>query len=320
MHFCTTQSCPLRAVFDVCGRLVLEGRITFTAEGVRMNLPTHTMYISMFLPAGKVDQYIFKHDGPLHADVNFKQIYEKMKCATQDDILTFQLTKSCLAKNTLLLHLQRPDHIQMSWELGTLSMNCEYVEPVLIGFNNVVSMDSANFQTLVRALHMQNESMQLLCSRDPTNLFMIAKGIDATCAITVPCKSAPSEPPAVATDKEYRFMVDTIRADRLACDKRELYSTDIMVHVAQAVNCGKTVEIFLGIDMPLVLRYPVGTLGSVMFCVTPRVEEGCVTLADMVDGLITDKPLHMAAPADKQTKTSSLKKHGTKRVKQTADV
>ena len=305
MHFSTTQCNALRCVFDVCARLILEGTLVFRKEGLRMDVKSHILYVSMFLPADCIDQYIFNSPEPISCDINFKGVYEKLKFAAQDDIVTFQYTKTTTGKHTLLLHVQKGTELLMSWELGLLMLPTDDYRIDWAVFDRKITMDSSEFQLTIRAMHQQGEYMQLLCSRDPTYLFFVCCSLDANLYVTVKCEddADPDEndetkPVAEVEQMKYdpdaAITVDTIAAGNKECDKRDLYSTRVLSDIAQASNGGKEVELFLKPETPLGMKFAVGTLGHILFCLACQVEPGKITLEECVTGKASERRLALA--------------------------
>lgn len=298
MHLSTTQCNALRSVFDVCARLIIEGTLVFHKEGLRMNVKSHILYVSMYLPADAIDQYLFKAAEPIACDINFKGVYEKLKFAAQDDIVTFQYTKTTTGKHTLLLHVQKSSGLLLSWELGLLMLPSDDSFKIdWAVFDRKITMDSSEFQLTIRAMHQQGEYMQLLCSRDPTYMFFVCCSLDANLYVTVKCENEENEEEEDGQQQiadEATITVDTIVATRKECDKRDLYSTRVLSDIAQASNGGKVVELFLKPDAPLGMKFSVGTLGHILFCLACQVDPGKVTLEECVTGKASKRMLALA--------------------------
>jgi hypothetical protein len=298
MHMSTTQCSALRSVFDVCARLIIEGTLVFHKEGLRMDVKSHILYVSMYLPAEAIDQYLFNATEPISCDINFKGVYEKLKFAAQDDIVTFQYTKTTTGKHTLLLHVQKGSGLLLSWELGLLMLPSDDSFKIdWAVFDRKITMDSSEFQLTIRAMHQQGEYMQLLCSRGPTYLFFVCCSLDADLYVTVKCEEEDEEEQLNCNSVEAgeaTITVDTITASRKECDKRDLYSTRVLSDIAQASNGGKAVELFLKPETPLGMKFAVGTLGHILFCLACQVDPGKVTLEECVTGKASKRMLALA--------------------------
>ena len=352
MHFETTESAPLRSLFDVLTRLVVEGRIVFGPDGVRMSLYTvaKVIYISLFLPAHRIDKYRFKGTEPITCNVSFKQIFQKLKSGTQNDSVIFQYTDTCRGKSTLLLHLRDQNNsYAFSWELGQLTLFEEPVAVPPLTFSLMITMDSTVFQRIIRAHNHQGQLCQIAASAEPPRLYFVTRGIDATLLNVVNYTTAPpvsaaapaaepkpkkrkressseeeeaSESESESSSEEesgggsksgsksgseskketgaVRASDDIewvdITAKHEDCDKRDLFSTNQLMHISQSVNCSRTVDLFLLKEYPIALRYHVGSLGLLVVVVAPSTETSPVSLADIQQGEIANHPLLLAEP------------------------
>lgn len=303
MQFATPQTKELCAVFDVAARIVVDGSIIFKADGMHMNMLTanKTMICQVFLPADCIDKYTFRAAEPIVCNINFKQLFEKLKNLTKDDLLVFQYTAISAQQSTLLLHLHKPSRT-LSYKLALLLAEENWEDPPHVTYQLCVTMSSAEFKQTIRALATEADSFQVLASTatKPPCVYFIAKSANNDVMAKVPFEPAqvvPAEKPDKPAAAE-KAVPTSITALFEPCDKRELFPTTVLQNVAVAAGCGPEVRIFLQKEWPLVLQYPVGTLGKIVFYISPLLESGEVTLAQVERGHLHHSSLLLAEKRD----------------------
>lgn len=268
-HVETSQSSKIRTVIETVAPILVDGVIEFTPEGMFIRGEAKTIYVDLDLKASKIE--FFRCKRPVIAPVNFSRLFLILKDIGEEDILCFQINEKspCILRvfevtptctHQFDLNLRVMDNYSFDW-------------PSLVYDTNIL-LGSVGFQRLLKKHERNADTIRLAAYNhrkiDECQWVIIASdGEDAEGRSIIPCNREPGK-----DGTKFNVGNSVIQADRKNSHRGDRYALRQLNLIAKATGLSRHVELFLGSDgMPLLVRYQVGTLGTLSFLVATRIPD-----------------------------------------------
>jgi proliferating cell nuclear antigen len=250
----TVQSAPIRTLAEGLKSILVEMSLVFDAQGVRMIAMdnTRTVLTHMRLHANKFEQYEYNHTAPeLDVGLNTDHFHRIVKTATNDDTITFSVSKS------------ESNHLVITLENGEKKRRTRYKLNLLDRDNNDIKMPDVEFSTRIT---MPSLDFQKIC-RDMT--LLSAKTVDIKNVgntLTFSCKGPWASKTDTMGDSASEMSISRKETDEIVSGT---FSLPHLVLFTKCSNLSNNLEVHMKNDWFLMIRYVIANLGDIKFCLMP---------------------------------------------------
>jgi len=269
----TVQSSTFKNLIDILKEELMDTPIEFDETGMKIVAmdTTRSVLAHVFLPADKFEHYTCKRKVMIGVNMlNFQKI---IRTITNDEILTLALN----ANDPNNLEVERNDgkgrhttqHFKLI-DLGSEKMNLNAMK-----FKTVTSMPAADFQKICRDMQSLAEFMEI---KDVDNQLIFSCSGDFCSQETVICEDrrASSSAQQAAVDEAGGGGdgdADRERRRNAHDIVQGIFEIKHLVTFAKCSNMCNTVTLMLKNEVPMLVKYDVGSLGEVKFLLAAHVED-----------------------------------------------
>jgi len=259
----TVQSSTFKNLVDILKEELMDTPIEFDETGMKIVAmdTTRSVLAHVFLPADKFEHYTCKRK--VMIGVNMLNFHKIIRTITNDEILTLALN----ANDPNNLEVERNDgkgrhttqHFKLI-DLGSEKMNLNAMK-----FKTVTSMPASDFQKICRDMQSLAEFMEI---KDVDNQLIFSCSGDFCSQETVICedrREANDDGGATAAEQERRRNAHDI--------VQGIFEIKHLVTFAKCSNMCNTVTLMLKNEVPMLVKYDVGSLGEVKFLLAAHVED-----------------------------------------------
>jgi len=265
----TSQASKLRTLFEISDPVLSEGPLVFSNEGMRFCGSNYVVLADCRIFACSPDityKYTFE-ENKVSLGVNFKDVNDALSCVTPNDIVEIRATKDGIssARPYFTVSVMSPNNYSFTTRITLLLLETETKEAPVTNFESMVSMSSNSFLKVLRFLQRKGDYVQLYtrkCKESSESSDMAKYGIYLNIRTDDDCgHSVFSERVGDASD------------DCKECLKLERYNIKCLHLLAKGTNLSGIVEIFLQKNQYLAIKYRIGTIGSVIYCISPSIDD-----------------------------------------------
>ncbi len=246
MHFKTVQANAIKCIFEVLKDILNDVNIIFDPAGIRiLSLDSARIaLVNVFLDAKNFEEYVCTKR--VIAGVNISNTYRILKSISGTDIMTMEFggDDSHSLKITVYNDLKK---MTTNHELKLLDINDEGLDVPDVQLDTVTVLSSSEFQKIAR--DMLNLSNSVTIRRHSTVFDMSCCGDFANQSTSI------DGLPDVGSQ-----------------DIRNEFSLKYINMFTKSTNMSQNLEIFMGENMPIILRYCIANLGDLKFYLAPNVD------------------------------------------------
>jgi len=273
VHLRTTTPVKFRILCETLKDILIESNIHFTKEGMFIGAFTPTIFTSAVIHANKVDSYICKSE--VMVGIDFKILFSCLKHFKQDDVLTIQITEEgyCNASSPeiAIFRTNVDTNISCKYTIKAMAIQEDSMQDITNKFDVVVCMPSSKFKDIVSSFPGHSEHLQIMakCNDQESLMYIIGKGHMTKLEYKIGFAKDPNNVKGYEEVEEYKCFQKN-------SNKRDLYAIKCLQSVTKASNLSTNVQIYLyetERGFPLIIRYKIGTLGHVIFCIAPLTEQ-----------------------------------------------
>lgn len=276
----TVQSTCFRTLWETLKEILVDVTLNFNAEGVRLNAidGSRVSLIHLKLDAFNFEDYYCPK--PVSVGVNTMAVYRLLKSLSNRDCISWQIDAD--DTNVLKLLVDNAErNYKTCYSLKLLDLDEQVLRiPDLTQKVSIVNMPSNEFQKFVRDMNGYADTVNIRMTHD-RRLVMQCEGYLAS-QTTVLGESRDGiqiqEPGTLTTHEEKNH--DEHEYDDMLPDSHVFdghFSLKYLTLFVKATNLSNTCELLLRKNYPLILRYSVASLGTIIFCLAGRCEDqACV--------------------------------------------
>ena len=252
----TVQISPFRTLMTALKDILLETNITFQADGIRIiNMDkSHTILAHLYLAAQNFEFYECKKE-KIIIGVNMFHLFKLINSIDNDDTLTIYIENSDYVDGIV-------SHLALKFENGLIkqckTQKLRLIEPEPeelnypdVKFSSIINLPSADFQKIIR---------DLSCISDKLEIKSVGNELIFKCS----GQFASAEIHRAESDGSMGFI---LKQDPSKVIQGE-FSLKNLGYFIKCTNLCSQIEIYLENDLPLVVKYEVASLGSIMLCLS----------------------------------------------------
>ena len=234
--------------------MLVEMSLVFDKDGIRMIAMdnTRTVLTHMRLHAAKFEHYEYNHTTPrLDVGLNTDHFYRVVKTVTNDDIITFSVSKS------------ESNHLTITLENGEKKRRVRYKLNLLDRDDSDMTMPDTEFPTRIT---MPSLGFQKTC-RDMS--LLSAKTVDIKNignTLTFTCKGPFASQTVTMGDSASEINITKKDSDEIVSGT---FSLPHLLLFTKCTNLSNNLEISMKNDWFLMIRYVIANLGDIKLCLMP---------------------------------------------------
>ena len=250
----TVQTAPIRTLAEGLKSMLVEMSLVFDKDGIRMIAMdnTRTVLTHMRLHAAKFEHYEYNHTTPrLDVGLNTDHFYRVVKTVTNDDIITFSVSKS------------ESNHLTITLENGEKKRRVRYKLNLLDRDDSDMTMPDTEFPTRIT---MPSLDFQKTC-RDMS--WLSAKTVDIKNignTLTFTCKGPFASQTVTMGDSASEINITKKDSDEIVSGT---FSLPHLLLFTKCTNLSNNLEISMKNDWFLMIRYVIANLGDIKLCLMP---------------------------------------------------
>ena len=251
-EFTTVQSHSIKTLFEVLKDVLTDVNIIFDETGVKIMAMdgNHVALIHLKLEADKFEQYYCKEKTMI--GVCMMSFYKLMKTVSNSDTITMFMEEN----NTDQLHISVRNSDKNSitnFSLKLLDIDEEELEIPDVDIDCIVTMNSNEFQKLCRDMTNIKDTITITSEGDK---------------ITFACEGDFAKWETIIGETSHGLMFSKQTDDYISAE----YSLKYINLFTKSTNLCNTIELYLKPNYPLIMKYNVGNLGEIRFCLAAKAE------------------------------------------------
>ena len=253
----TVQIQPIRNMITAIKDILTDATITFTKDGMKIiNFDkTHTILVNVVLHSQKFEQYVCKPD-KIIVCANTLHLFKVISTMSNDDTLSLYIDQSDYHDGIV-------SHLGLQYENGDIkqcySQKLRLIEPdpeelVVpdVEYSTVINLPSSDFQKIIRDLNGISDRIEIKSVGN--DLIFSCEGNFASSRIF---------------RSESEGNMEFIQKSDASVNIQGEYSLKSLSHFIKCTPLCSHLEMYLGNDLPLIVKYDVASLGEIKLCLAP---------------------------------------------------
>jgi proliferating cell nuclear antigen len=255
-HVRTVQGSVIKSLFDTLKEILHDVSITFSPSGIKISAMdgAKVSLVHMKLEAEAFEEYVCENTYEI--GVNVTNLFKLLRTTGSRDSIMFRYLKS--NPHVLEITIQNFEKNSMTqFNLKLIEIDSACIDINDLEFDAIISIPSNYFQRLCRDMS------------EITNFLWIEKkdGQVSFCSDYTSVTDFASQR-TILGDSEIGKVITV--EDASYSNK---FSLKYLTSFSKASGLSPVVEMFIKTSLPLVLKYSVGSIGSLKFVIAPSMEE-----------------------------------------------
>jgi proliferating cell nuclear antigen len=253
----TVQSCAFRTMIEALKDILNDVNIKFDSTGMKILAmdSTHVALVHMKLQSQKFERFYCPK--PKVCGISVMRLFKLLKTMTPNDTITFYVEKH--EPNILKIQIVTNEkNLRHTFELKLMDLCME--NDVDVGhedFSSVIRMPSADFQKLCRDMSQLAPNIEI-------------KSYSNQLIFSVENEWVSQETVINETDNRIGKGLSYIQNSNPNEVIQGVFSLKFLVLFSKCTNLCTNIELYLKNDHAMVIRYYVGNLGEIKFCLAPK--------------------------------------------------
>ena len=249
----TVQIAPVRTLMTALKDILLETNITFQKDGIKIiNMDkSHTILVHLFLKAENFEHYYCKYPN-IVIGVNMYYLFKLINSIDNDDTLTIYIEEKDYYEGVvghLGLRFENGDIKQCkNQKLKLIEPDNESIEIPSLTYSSIINLPSSDFQKIIRDLTSLSDKLEIKSVGD--ELIFKCSGEFAEVEI----RRSQSE-----------GIMEVVQQNETQVIQGE-FSLKNLGYFIKCTNLCNTIEMYLGNDKPMIIKYNVASLGQIKLC------------------------------------------------------
>jgi proliferating cell nuclear antigen len=253
----TVQSSAFRTMIEALKDILNDVNIIFDSTGMKILAmdSTHVALVHMKLYSQKFERFYCPK--PKVCGISVMRLFKLLKTMTPSDTLTFFIEKN--DANVLKIQIVTNEkNLRHTFELKLMDLcNDDDISIQQEDYSSVIRMPSADFQKLCRDMSQLAPNIEI-------------KSCDNQLIFSVANEWVNQETVISETDSKVGKGLSYVQ--NLAPDEviQGVFSLKFLCLFSKCTNLCPNIEVYLKNDHAMIIRYYVGNLGEIKFCLAPK--------------------------------------------------
>ena len=253
----TVQIQPIRNMITAIKDILTDATITYTSSGLKIiNFDkTHTILVNVILHAHKFEKYTC-HPDKIIVCANTVHLFKVISTMSNDDTLTMYIENNDYHDGVV-------SHLGLQYDNGDIkqcySQKLRLIEPDTeelvvpdVEYSTVINLPTADFQKIIRDLNGISDRIEIKSVGN--DLIFSCEGNFASSRIY--------------RSESDGYMEFIQKPDASTVIQGE-FSLKSLAHFIKCTPLCSNLEMYLGNDLPLIVKYDVASLGEIKLCLAP---------------------------------------------------
>jgi proliferating cell nuclear antigen len=253
----TVQIQPIRNMITAIKDILTDATFTFTKDGMKIiNFDkTHTILVNVMLYSHKFEQYNCSPD-KIIVCANTLHLFKVISTMSNDDTLSMYIDKADYHDGIV-------SHLGLQYDNGDIkqcySQKLRLIEPDMeelvvpdVEYSTVINLPTCDFQKIIRDLNGISDRIEIKSVGN--DLIFSCEGNFASSRIF-----------RTESDGNMEFIQ---KSDAAVVIQGE-FSLKSLSHFIKCTPLCSHLEMYLGNDLPLIVKYDVASLGEIKLCLAP---------------------------------------------------
>ena len=253
----TVQIQPIRNMITAIKDILTDATITFTKDGLKIiNFDkTHTILVNVILHSHKFEQYLCKPD-KIIVCANTLHLFKVISTMSNDDTLSMYIDNADYHDGIV-------SHLGLQYDNGDIkqcySQKLRLIEPDTeelvvpdVEYSTVINLPTADFQKIIRDLNGISDRIEIKSVGN--DLIFSCEGNFASSRIF---------------RTESAGNMEFIQKPDASVIIQGEFSLKSLSHFIKCTPLCSHLEMYLGNDLPLIVKYDVASLGEIKLCLAP---------------------------------------------------
>jgi proliferating cell nuclear antigen len=245
----TVQSASIKILTEALREILNDVSLEFDETGMKLVTmdTSHVVLVHLKLDACKFEYY--HCENKIVVGVNMLNLYKLIRTINSNDTLTLFIESSDM--NHLGIKIENGEkNTKTTYKLNLLDLDNRKISIDPAEFNTVITLPSVDFQKIIRDMNNIAEFVEI--KNIGTQLILACKG-DFCSQETI---LADNENGSTITNKKDEIV-------------QGIFNLKYLVLFTKCTNLCTAVELFLKNDYPIIVQYPVSSLGSIKLILAP---------------------------------------------------
>jgi len=253
----TVQIQPIRNMITAIKDVLTDATITFTKDGMKIiNFDkTHTILVNVILNSHKFEQYVC-HPDKIIVCANTLNLFKVISTMSNDDTLSMYIDKADYHDGIV-------SHLGLQYDNGDIkqcySQKLRLIEPDTeelvvpdVEYSTVINLPTTDFQKIIRDLNGISDRIEI-------------KSVGNDLIFSCDGNFASSR---ILRSESDGYMEFIQKPDASVVIQGE-FSLKSLAHFIKCTPLCSHLEMYLGNDLPLIVKYDVASLGEIKLCLAP---------------------------------------------------
>jgi proliferating cell nuclear antigen len=252
LYIQTVQSSALRTLVEVLKDVLNDINVVFDETGIKVMAMdgSRVALIHMRLQAENFEHFYCKQR--FDAGLSLSALHKLMKTVSNSDTISLYVKDN--NTNELCLNIENADrNCATTFRLKLLDIDNNELNIADVEINCIVTMPSNDFQRMCRDMANVGDNVEIVCENQ-TLIFR--------------CNGDFAHQETVIGEATHGLNFSKNDEDTIS----GVFALKYINLFTKSTNLSNTIELYLKPDYPLILKYNVANLGSIKFCLAPKVE------------------------------------------------
>lgn len=256
----TVQTPSIKTVFESLKDILIDANLRFSKDGIKIveANPTKTLYVHMLLN-NSFEKMVCKKNKIV--GVNLTNLYKPMKTMNSSDVLTIKIKDDPVSKKTdvITLMIENSDKGKcLGCDIKLMDINIVNISLKDLDYDSAVTMPSEELQNICKA--MLSFDIEVV---DIKNIgqFLSFSGASDTGEYNYKYTTDDDEHADIVIKPKSKSIV------------QGFFSLKYLAQFTKCTSLSSHVTLFLGNNMPITVKYDVGSMGVLKFVLAPKAED-----------------------------------------------
>jgi proliferating cell nuclear antigen len=248
----TVQTNAFKTLCEALKEILTDTNMIFGADGVKIIAmdPSHTVLVHLKLEKDSFEEY--KCDERIVVGISMLNFFKLIKTMTNNDTLTLYIEKS--DENKLGIRIENGEKNSITtYKLNLMDLNEENISIPPAAFESIITLPSTDFQKICRDMSNLSETIEI-------------KSIANQLVFSCEGNFASQETIIGQTNSGLSFVKNNNGNNII----QGYYNLKHLVLFTKCTNLCNQIEIYMKNNFPIVIKFAVGSLGSLKLALAPQ--------------------------------------------------
>lgn len=255
-QFKTVQSNVFRTLGEALKEILTDANIIFMPTGLKICAmdASQTVLVHLKLDADNFEEYYCA--GKVLIGINMQNLFKLLKTMTNNDTLIWRIQKDDI--NHLVMQIFNNDkNISHTYKLPLMDLDNEDIKIPPAEFESIITLPSSDFQKICRDMHSISDTIEI---RNHGELLYFK------------CNGSIATQETVMGGNESNGLQFMKKSDSSTIIQG-YYNLKHLVMFTKCTNLCNTIELYMKNDFPIVIKFQVGSLGTLKLAIAPKLKD-----------------------------------------------